>query len=107
MAKKVRRDTKLKQQAQKFLAKVPEEYVFWCCDGRILRDMQELADSLSNMSDETFAYHCNSERKDFSNWVRDIIGDQKLAQDLEQALSQVQAAECVAARLALLRGKLA
>lgn len=107
MAKRVRPEAKLKQQAQKFLTKVPEEHVFWCCDGRIFRDMKELAEGLSSMSDETFAYHYNAKKKDFSNWVRDIITDAKLAGDLEMALSRAQAAECVAARLAFLTSKLA
>jgi hypothetical protein len=29
MAKEVRREIKKKQEAQKFLADVPQEYVFW------------------------------------------------------------------------------
>lgn len=53
----------LKEQAQKFLSKVPEEYVFRCQDGRVLRDMKELAEALTTMTDETFAYHSNIEKK--------------------------------------------
>ena len=96
----------LKEQAQKFLSKVHEEYIFRCQDGRVLRDMNELVEALSTMTDETFAYHSNVEKKDFSNWVRDIIEDEKLAKDLEKATSRTQAAKQAASRVAVLNKKL-
>jgi hypothetical protein len=96
----------LKGQAQKFLSKVPEEYVFRCQDGRVLRDMNELAEALSTMTDETFTYHSNVEKKDFSNWVRDIIGDEKLAKDLEKVTDRTQAAKQASSRVGVLSRKL-
>jgi hypothetical protein len=96
----------LKEQGQKFLSRVPEEYIFWCQDGRVLRDMKELAHALATMADETFAYHSNVEKKDFSNWVRDIIGDEKLAKDMEKATDRIQAAKQVRSRLGVLSRKL-
>ncbi len=107
MARKQKQEAKLKYDAQKFLAIVPEEYVFRCHDGRILKDMKELGEALAAISDETFAYHSNPERKDFSNWVRDIIGDEKLAKDLENALYRNQAARIVATRIDILTKALA
>jgi len=100
MAKKQKKGAKLKQEAQKFLSQVPEEKVFWCHDGRILRDMKELGEALASMTDETFAYHSNAEKKDFSNWVRDVIGDAKLARELENLTDRNQAAEIVVSRIA-------
>jgi glucose-1-phosphate adenylyltransferase len=91
-----------KEQAENFLGKVPEEYAFWCYDGSIFRDMKELAEGLVAMSDEVFAYHANPEKNDFSNWVRDVIKDEKLVDDLAQATSKVQAAGCVAKRVTYL-----
>ena len=106
MAKKVRRETKEKQEAQKFLADVPQEYVFWCHDGQILRNMKELGDALSAMMDETYGYHWNTEKKDFSNWVRDTIGDVKLAKDLEEATTRSSAAWHVATRVSYITKQL-
>ena len=40
------------------------------------------------MKKETFAHHVNAEKNDFSAWVRDILGDQKLAQDLSKVKSK-------------------
>jgi len=95
-----------KQDAEKLLANVPEEQVFWCCDGRIFRNMRDLADGLENMSDETFAYHLNCDKSDFSNWLRDVIGDEKLARDLENPLTRQEAAERVNDRVTFLNMKL-
>ena len=95
--------TKQKQEALKFLARVPGEHVFYCRDERILKDMQELGEALAIMADETFAYHSNIERKDFSNWLADTIGDKKLAKDLENASDRNEAAVIVARRIAALR----
>jgi outer membrane protein assembly factor BamA len=67
--------------------------------------MKELAKGLVTMSDEVFAHHANLERNDFSNWVRDVIKDEKLANDLASATSKVQAAGYVTARVAFLIGK--
>jgi len=39
-----------KEQAEKFLSKVPEEYVFRCQDGQILRDIKELAEALTTLT---------------------------------------------------------
>ena len=97
----------LRKDAERFLAKVPEPFAFWSHDGRVLHDMTELADALNNMTDETFAYHSNDYKKDFSNWVRDIIGDAKLAKDLDKSLNRTEAARVVVKRLALLMSKAA
>jgi hypothetical protein len=84
------------KKAEKRLEKVPAEYVFYCYDGGVYRDLAELAAGLAAMSDETFAYHSNRERQDFCNWVRDVIEDIELANDLAAAVNRIQAADCVA-----------
>jgi hypothetical protein len=99
MAKKVKSQIKTRRQNDKLLEKVPAEYVFWCHDGSVFSDVNELVMGLSNMTDEIFAYHSNEDKHDFSNWIRDVIGDEILADELVRATSRLQAAECVSARL--------
>jgi hypothetical protein len=91
-----------KEKAAKSLAAVPEQNVFWCHGGRVLRDMKELRDALVEISDDEFTYHSNDIKKDFSNWVRDVIGDEALAADLESATNREQAARVVEDRYTLL-----
>ena len=96
-----------KSEARRLLTDVPEQYAFRCRDGEILRNMRELRDALLGMAEETFAYHSNSERSDFGNWVRDIVKDDKLERDLRKSLSRLQAARSVAERFSFLSNKLA
>jgi hypothetical protein len=94
-----------KSQASKMLGQVPEANVFWCHDGQVLRDMKELRDALDTMSDETFNYHSNEFKKDFSTWVREIVGDEKLAKEMEAAKTREMALEAVESRCDLLMKK--
>jgi H+-transporting ATPase len=103
--KKEKPQEHLGEQTDKFLAKVPEESIFRCHDGRTFSDMEELAEGLAAISDDTFAYHVNSERNDFSEWVRKVIKDETLASGLTKATNRTQAAKYVAARLAVLTSK--
>ncbi len=96
----------LKEEARKFVADVPEQYAFWCVDGRVLKNMQELKQALETMSDETYAYHANAEKNDFAKWVRDIISDEQLAKDLEKATGRSRAARLVGMRLSILNKRL-
>ena len=114
MFKKIRNDKTTKTsrapritkgQAQKFLASVPEQNVFLCNDGNIFRDLKELKDALATMSDQTFRYHSNEVKKDFSKWVRDVVGDEYLAVNLETAPDREQAAKIVEERCGLLVSK--
>jgi len=87
------------------LADVPKEYAFRCHDGLILQSMKQLGSALNSMTDETYVFHANTEKNDFSNWVRDIIKDGMLANDLQKATNRAQAAKLVANRMAILSKK--
>lgn len=89
--------------AERFLNDVPEEYQFWVNDGTTIKNIEQLADSLRNMDDQTFRYHSNNEKTDFSNWIRNVIGDEKLARDLVKNKNKISAYNKVRERLALLK----
>ncbi len=97
----------LKQEAQRLLADVPGEYVFWVNDGCILHNLKELGDELKHLSDDTYLYHTNGEKNDFANWVRDVIGDKILAERLVRASTRTQATRAVSSRINILSKRLA
>jgi hypothetical protein len=89
--------------AREWLADVPEDKVFWCSDGRVMKNLTELEKALLEMSDETFRYHANESKNDFSNWIQDVIGDVQLADDLRRNATRPEAAESIATRIAWLK----
>jgi len=66
----------------KLVANVADDKVFWVHDGPVLKSVKELYDYLPSMSDDIFNYHVNGERNDFSNWIKDVVGDKQLANDI-------------------------
>lgn len=109
MAKRAKSQVKskeTKEQPKNLLAKAPAQQAFLCHDSKVFTDVKELAEGLAAMSDETFGYHANQEKNDFSNWLRDVIKDKKLASDLATATTRLEAVGFVTARLAFLRGGL-
>jgi len=94
-----------KEEANRRLGDVPDEKRFWCQDGKLIKNIGELGKALNDMSDETFHYHSGEERSDFSNWIRDVVGDVKLAKDITKAGSRTQANKAVAQRIAFLQNK--
>ena len=94
-----------KDEARTYLRDVVPEQCFWVNNGIILRNLEELANSLPEMNDETFQHHLNSEKNDFSNWVKDVIGDKKLANELLSARNRESALKKVRNRLNSLKRK--
>ena len=64
-----------------------------------------LGAALVQMAEETFCYHVNETKSDFSNWVRDVIGDDKLSRDLKKNATSAQAARSIAGRIVSLMKK--
>jgi hypothetical protein len=95
-----------KEEANRRLGDVPDEKRFWCHDGKLIKNLGELEKALNDMSDETFYYHSGEGRNDFSNWIRDVVRDEKLAKDMVKAKSRVQAGKAVAQRISFLRSKI-
>ena len=94
-----------KEIAGKMMGEVPDGKQFYCTDGRVIKNMPELELALKEMSEETFCYHSSETKSDFSNWARDVIGDEKLSRDLQKSTSRTQAVKKVADRIVWLRSK--
>jgi hypothetical protein len=94
-----------KEEAKRRLGDVPDGKRFWCHDGKTIKNVKELRKALIDMSDETFHYHLSEGRNDFSKWVREVVGEDKLAEDLGKIKSRIQASKAVAERISFLESK--
>lgn len=94
------------EEAARRLANVPQDKRFWVNDGKVLSNLEEMEKALWDMSDDAYFYHCNEFKCDFTNWVRDVIGDVTLAKDLSKTPNRLQAAKIVQKRVNWLKRKL-
>jgi hypothetical protein len=94
-----------KEVATRWLRDVPRDKVFLFHDGRTAKNLAELAAALSEIPEETFRHHVTEDKNDFSNWLRDVIGDVPLANQLKRVTTQTTTTRKVEARLDWLRAR--
>jgi hypothetical protein len=58
------------------------------------------------MNDDSYRHHVTPLKNDFSTWVRDVFGDDKLANDLTSCTNRAEAAKTVRGRIVWLQKKL-
>jgi hypothetical protein len=63
----------------------PDNKCFWVKDGQVLRNLKDLSFAFGLMTNETYSYHVNEDKNDFAKWVREVLGDDCLAEKLEIA----------------------
>ena len=88
MVKKVAKISNKETKAEVWISKevygeAPEKYHFVLKDGKKIKNLKELAESLSTMGDDVFHHHVNSFRNDFSSWVNDVFNEKTLAEELK------------------------
>ena len=87
------------KEAKRILGHVPGESVFWLNDGRSLGTLKDLSKVIGRMKKDVFEHHVNKEKNDFSNWIHDIIKDNKLASDLKKLKTKAGMAKKIKARV--------
>ncbi len=91
------------EDAKSILSDVNPAHKFNLHMGTSIANLGELAEALEIMDDTNFKYHVTKEKNDFSSWVRDIIGDIELSNDLMKAKTRKKAFELVSRRIEHLR----
>ena len=92
--------------AYRILADVMPEQCFWVNNGPIIRNLQEMADTLNYMRDETFKHHVNEEKNDIANWIRDVLKDEELANSLMKIKSKEKILKEIKNRIKFLERKI-
>ncbi len=85
--------------AEKTLADVHTDNIFSLKDGSQVNNLKELYMALQKMDDSTFSHHVNDSRHDFSNWVKDVHRDYKLANSLEDTKDKKDCAHVIGNRI--------
>jgi predicted metal-dependent HD superfamily phosphohydrolase len=91
--------------ARKILADVPPEKAFYCHEDGYFQNLQQLLAGLENLPDDIYSYHVNPDNNDFANWIRDVIGDTKLARDMIKAPDRAAAVKAVSSRVKYLSAR--
>ena len=91
------------EDANLILTDVIPKHYFNLHMGTSIKNLHELADALEIMDENTFKHHVTKGRNDFSNWVKDIIGDVGLSNGLLKARTRKKAFEAVNQRIEQLK----
>ena len=62
-------------------------------DGTSASSLNDLKEKIETISYAEFYHHVNSTRNDFANWIRYVLKDEQLADDLEKTTSIVETVE--------------
>ncbi len=80
--KKKKKVRKNETNKSKIIQAKPEHY-FILVTGVPLKNLKELATSLETMNEWVFNHHVNDQRNDFSNWIKEILKEDELAEEIK------------------------
>lgn len=83
----------------KLLANVDPEHYFYVNDGTVIRNIYDLNGKLVSIDEQTFGHHITDDRNDFQNWVRDVLEDYQLAEELGLTKSREVMLEAINRRI--------
>ena len=75
---------------QRLFGEAPEEHHFYLQDGRKLKSVYELMDSLIDMGEDTFRQHVNEFKNDFATWVKDVFKEEDIAKEIATVNNKVE-----------------
>lgn len=65
--------------------KIEPPHFFYVNGGKVIKNLKEFAFMIEKLSEEEYRHHVTPQRNDFSSWIRDVIGDAKLAMEISNA----------------------
>lgn len=91
-----------KTQAQTILRTVDEGIAFHFCNGQVAQNLFELFTYITELNTDEYQHHVYFDHNDFSNWIIDILDDQKLGLDIFNA-SKTKMLTLIKARILYLK----
>ena len=61
------------------------QHYFYLNNGKKLKNIAELMESLKHMDQDLFSFHVNEQHNDFASWIRDVFGEKELARRISHA----------------------
>jgi len=79
--------------ARSVLSDVNPEHYLWLRDGTIAKNLDELYQAISRISDDVFSHHANGEKNDFFSWIDGVYHDKHFAAQFLRARTKEKAAK--------------
>ena len=80
---------------QGLLRNAPQGNEFVLHNGRVLKNLHELANALLSMDDGTFAHHLTKEKNDFASWIEHVFKNHLLADQVRGAKDRKEMARII------------
>ncbi|MBU1976303.1 MAG: hypothetical protein KKG59_07925 [Nanoarchaeota archaeon] len=64
------------------------EQAFYCRDGKVVKNLEDLSQSLKEMNDDEFSHHVNQYKNDFAVWISNVLKDEELTSKVKPCLTK-------------------
>ncbi len=89
----------MSEQERKKLADAPKEKTFRTRLGKEIKNLKELSNTLEETPAESFREHVNDQKNDFANWIKNVLEDKELAEELYKTTEFKKTKQLVSARI--------
>ena len=87
------------ENKEKILSDCRPDWVFWCCNGVLIRNIYELANTIKGMNADVFRYHVNEQKNDFAKWAEDVLDDKRLGKKMRSTVEKDKIVDIVKKRI--------
>lgn len=85
-----------KENEEEHTEKIAEgEQRFFLKNGEAISSLRELRDRLSTMDEDTFNYHVSKDKNDFSSWIKEILLEPGLSEEIMHSADSKEMAETI------------
>ena len=93
-----------REHAEHYLRDIePMWRAFWFHMHFYVKSLEEFCDGLSKIDDNIYEYHEKGHKHDMARWVREVVGDGTLADEMEKIKTREEAIRVVCDRVAELK----